>query len=62
MGDGSLVECSAFQFDMIWNDAPRTVEALLLEHNPLIGTMILDGSLLTVELREGGEVIIELPE
>src|SRR5579871_1911150 len=43
LGDGSLVECSVYQIEMKWNDEPRVVEILALEHNPLLGTLLLEG-------------------
>lgn len=33
----------------------------VLENNPLVGTFLLDGCHLDVEMAEGGEVVIELP-
>jgi clan AA aspartic protease len=62
MGDGTLRECPVYQLVLEWNDEPRTVEVLALEHNPLLGTMLLEGCHLHVEMTEGGEVLIELPD
>lgn len=61
-GDGSLRECPVYRLDWEWNGEPRTVEILVLEHNPLLGTTLLDGCQLHVEMMEGGEVLIELPD
>jgi clan AA aspartic protease len=62
LGDGTLRECSVHQLVWEWNDEPRTVEVLVLEHNPLLGTMLLEGCHLAVDMTEGGEVVIELPD
>jgi clan AA aspartic protease len=62
LGDGTLVECPVYQIEMEWNDVPRTVDILALEHNPLLGTMLLEGCRLDIDLTENGEVIIELPD
>ena len=62
LGDGTLVECPVYQIEMEWNDLPRTVDILALEHNPLLGTMLLEGCRLDIDLTENGEVIIELPD
>jgi clan AA aspartic protease len=62
LGDGTLRECPVYQLAWEWNDEPRIVEVLALEHNPLLGTMLLEGCHLAVELAEGGEVVIELPD
>lgn len=37
----------------------RWVEILELEGRPLLGTSLLDGHLLQVEVTEGGEVLVE---
>jgi clan AA aspartic protease len=62
MGDGSLRECPGYHLAWQWNDEPRTVEILALEHNPLLGTMLLESCHLDVDMAEGGEVVIELPD
>jgi clan AA aspartic protease len=62
LGDGTLRECPVYQLAWEWNDEPRTVEVLALEHNPLLGTMLLEGCHLDVDMTEGGEVLIELPD
>ena len=61
LGDGSLLECPFYQVDLDWGEESRTVEVLALEHNPLLGTMLLEGCHLDVEMTEGSEVVIELP-
>ena len=43
LGDGTLLECPVYQLDLDWDDEPRTVEVIVLEHNPLLGTILLDG-------------------
>jgi clan AA aspartic protease len=62
LGDGTLRECPVYQLAWECNDEPRTVEVLALEHNPLLGTMLLEGCHLAVDMAEGGEVVIELPD
>ena len=49
----------AFRVDVIWDGAPRRLEAMSVDGSPLLGGMALDGSLLQVEMRDGGEVTIE---
>ena len=61
LGDGTLLECPVYQLDLDWNEEARTVEIISLEHNPLIGTMLLEGYHLDVDMTEGGEVVIEMP-
>ena len=62
LGDGSLVECPVYHIEFKWGEEPRTVEVLALEHNPLLGTMLLDGCHLDIDLTENGEAVIELPD
>ena len=62
LGDGSLVECPVYQIEMKWNEEVRSVDILALEHNPLLGTMLLDGCHIEIDLTENGEVVIELPD
>jgi clan AA aspartic protease len=62
MGDGTLRECPVHQLAWEWNDEPRTVEVIVLEHNLLLGTTQLEGCHLAVDMVEGGEVVIELPD
>lgn len=62
LGDGTLRECRVFHLEMEWNGAPRTVEVLALEHNVLLGTILLEGWRCTVDLTEGGEVLLEPPD
>jgi len=59
-GDGSLVECPVYQAELKWGEEPRTAELLALEHNPLLGTMLLEDCHLDIDLTENGEVVIEL--
>jgi hypothetical protein len=42
-----------------WNDEQRLTEVLVLEGNSLLGNELLYGSLLQVEMTDGGEISIE---
>lgn len=49
-------------YEIPWEDADgetRTVEVLVLDGNPLVGTNFLANTLLTMEMTEGGEVSAE---
>ena len=59
LADGSSVECAINYLDIDWNGESRRVEILVLETNPLLGTLLLDGCHLDIEMTEGGEVIVE---
>lgn len=59
LADGSEREGIVYSLSLIWQDEPCDVEVLVLEGNPLLGTLLLDGNHLDIEVTEGGEVIIE---
>jgi clan AA aspartic protease len=61
LGDGSLLECPVYELELEWHDESRTVEVLVLENNPLIGTLLLEGCHIDIDMTEGGEVVIETP-
>lgn len=61
LADGTHLDCPVYQIVLDWNGEPHTIEALVLENNPLLGTLLLDGCRLEVEMEESGEVVIELP-
>jgi len=59
MADGSHRQCDVYVFDIEWNGKNRTVEVLILDGNPLLGTLMMHGGHLSIDVEEGGEVIIE---
>src|SRR5262245_61379031 len=62
MADGSLSECDVYLLSIEWNGEIRRAEVLNFEHNPLLGTNLLEGCSLRVHLEPGGEVVIEFPD
>ncbi|MGO8672538.1 MAG: hypothetical protein ACLQVD_14380 [Capsulimonadaceae bacterium] len=53
--DRTIVECEVY-----WHGAYRLVTAMYIHgENPLIGAELLQGSRLTAEFEEGGEVSVE---
>ncbi len=61
LANGSLVECSICQITLGWNDEERIVEVLVLEGRPLLGTVLLEGWHLDIDLTAGGQVVLEPP-
>jgi clan AA aspartic protease len=59
LGDGTLLECPVYQLEIDWNEEARTVEIIALEHNPLLGTTLMEGCQLDIDMSDGGEVVIE---
>ena len=44
---------------VLWHDRPRTIRILESRGPPLLGTQLLEDSELTIQVRAGGEVVIE---
>jgi clan AA aspartic protease len=59
LADGRLRNVPFAYIDVIWHDEIVKVEALVTEGNPLLGMMMLPGSMLSLEVTDGGEVSIE---
>ena len=59
MADGSFRSAPLYEMTIDWLDATASVEALVLEGNPLLGTALLENCRLTIDAIEGGEVTIE---
>ena len=59
LADGSEMQSLVYRLIIEWQGEPREVEALVLETNPLLGTLCLGGCHLDIEATEGGEVLIE---
>ena len=57
--DGRPVDFDIYQVIVLWNDAPRQVEANAVGEMPIIGMEFLYGHDLHVEIVEGGRVVIE---
>ena len=49
----------SFEVVLEWEDDSRPTEVLILEGAPLLGSVLLAGSLLQAEMTDGGEVSIE---
>ena len=62
LGDGRVTDCNRHYIEVEWNDSWRVVEALELGSVPLLGTLMMEGGSLHIELFEGGEVVLDLPD
>ena len=48
---------------VLWHEKLRSIQVLVSEGNPLLGMELLEDSQLTVQVRPGGDVLIEeMPE
>ena len=59
LADGSLVRFSVHDATTLWDGQPRRVYAHLSDTTPLIGMRMLDDHDLSIQVRNGGRVIIQ---
>lgn len=59
LANGQLLKCGTYEIMLDWNDELRSTEVLILEGDPLLGTVILQEYLVHMEITEGGQVAIE---
>lgn len=59
LADGTLRHRPYYELLLDWEEEPRRTEVLVIEGNPLLGVELLSGSLLQIEVVDGGEVSIE---
>ena len=59
LANGQYLKCRTNEIMLDWNGEPRPTEVLVLEGDPLLGTVILREHLLQMEMMDGGEVSVE---
>ena len=59
LATGTREILNTWRGQILWNDRRRTIRVLESRGNPLMGTRLLEGSQLTVQMRVNGEVVIE---
>ena len=59
LADGSESLVNLYRGIIIWNGQPRLVNVAETESNPLLGTELLLGHRLTIDMKPGGQVTIE---
>lgn len=59
LADGQRVQLNSYIATAVWHDRPRLVIVLEGESTPLIGTFLLRGSRVTLDMEAGGGVSIE---
>ncbi|MBV9851960.1 MAG: hypothetical protein JO250_20030 [Armatimonadetes bacterium] len=59
MPNGQEERHAVYEVSLNWDDEPRPTEVLVLDGNPLLGMLLIDGNHLHVEATEGGEILIE---
>src|SRR5438309_1501518 len=58
LADGSVVRIAAYKATVIWDGQARDVLTLAADGGPLIGMSLLYGSLVTLQVVDGGQVTI----
>ena len=59
LADGSLVRFSVHDATVLWDGQPRRIYAHLSDTTPLIGMRMLDNYDLSIQVRDGGRVVIQ---
>lgn len=59
LATGQRFRCPSYEIMLDWNDELRSTEVLILEGDPLLGTVLLREYLIQMEMTEGGQIAIE---
>ena len=59
LGDGRPVEAEAYIGRIIWLGEPLRITVLQTGGDPVIGTYLLEGCTVTIQVWDGGEVLIQ---
>ena len=62
LADDTEVGFSVHRAMVLWDGSPRNVEADAVGSTPLVGMLLLDGHDLSVQVRDGGRVLIQAGE
>ena len=60
LGDGSEVQMDVFEATVLWDNQERGVVVLAAEGGALVGMSMLSGYRITLDVKDGGTVIIEV--
>ena len=60
LGDGSEVQMDVFEAAVLWDNQERGVVVLAAEGGALVGMSMLSGYRITLDVKDGGTVIIEV--
>ena len=62
LADGSESSFEVYDVTVLWHGQPRDVYAYATESTPLVGMALLDNHDLSIQVREGGRVVIQAGE
>jgi len=57
--NGETGNCDVYQADVIWEGEQQSARLYAIGVEPLVGMALLDGSRVTMDVAEGGPVVIE---
>ena len=60
--DGTEIAYEVYGVAVLWDDQPRDIEADGADSTPLVGMMLLEEHDLSIRVRDGGRVVIQLVE
>ena len=62
LADDTEVGFNVYSVTALWNNRPRRIEADAVGSTPLVGMALLDNHDLSIQIREGGRVVIQARE
>ena len=62
LADGSLVRFNVHDATALWDGQPRRIYAHLSDATPLVGMRMLDRHNLSIDVEDGGSVVIQAKE
>ena len=62
LADDTEVGFSVYRVTALWDSRPRHIEADAVGSTPLVGMSLLDDHDLSIQVRNGGRVVIEVKE
>ena len=62
LADDTEVGFNVYSVTALWDSRPRRIEADAVGSTPLVGMALLDNHDLSIQIREGGRVVIQARE
>jgi clan AA aspartic protease len=56
---GSVKRCAIYDMTIDWHGEPRQVDVIVMDNDPLLGAILLHGSHVSLEMDDGGDVMID---
>ncbi len=57
--NGESSNCDVYLANVLWNGEEQVAQVYAIGNEPLVGMHLLDGSRVTMDVEEGGEVLVE---